>query len=251
MTTAFEATTPVQQESNLTSDPEIQKQSTVLDSLVGEGKKFASTELMAIGKVESDNFILRLQAEAAELRSELDGRLTAEETVAKLMDRQPEHKPEPGQGATAPLKMSTEDITDLVKNVLNTEKTATTKQGNLDEADRLLTERFGDKRAEWLTAKAQEIGSTVDFLKSIAEHSPSAFVKTVGLDATAPGQGTPLKSDVNTDAPNLNPGVGLTRGTNKFYSAMRKTDPKLYFSAAIQNEMFESLSTLGSEKFYA
>src|SRR5688572_12541162 len=54
-------------------------QGSILEQLVGEGKKFADAEALAKCKAESDAFIETLKREQAELRRELDTRLSLED----------------------------------------------------------------------------------------------------------------------------------------------------------------------------
>src|SRR5688500_13285080 len=54
--------------------------------LVGEGKKFKDHKSLAKGKAESDAFISHLQKELAEMREELNKRITFEDLMTKITE---------------------------------------------------------------------------------------------------------------------------------------------------------------------
>jgi len=221
------------------------------DMLVGEGKKFEGQEALAKGKYESDTYIEQLQSELKGLRTELDTRVAAEESVDRLMQERQSTQQREEVPASSP-QMSQQDITELVKQTLVTTRTAETEQNNIDEADKALEVRFGDKRAEWLTSKAAELGVGRDFLQSIAATSPSLFYTTVGLDKAPAGQGNTSAGSINTEALNANPvSTGAVPGTMKHYEAMRKENPRSFWQPHIQQQLMKNRTEMGEEKFYS
>jgi hypothetical protein len=221
------------------------------DTLVGEGKKFADTEALARGKYEADQFVDQLQSENKGLREELDKRVTAEETVDRLIQERSQAAQE---GVTTPSpQMSEEGIAELVKQTLHTERSAEVESNNILQADKVMQDRFGEKRAEWLASKAQELGVGVSFLQSIAATSPKLFLTTVGLEgSTTQGQGTVSSGSVNTDALQATPhSQGATPGTMKYYEEMRKANPRTFWQPKIQQQLMRDRTELGEEKFYA
>ena len=223
------------------------------DLLVGDGKKFVNDEALAKGKYESDQFVEQLQSENKGLRSELDRRVTAEETVDKLLQEQEQRSTQQDEGVTTPSpQMSEEDITELVKQTIVTTRTAEAEQNNVLEADRALEDRFGDRRAEWLQTKAGELGVGVTFLQSIAAASPKLFLATVGLDRPPEGQGGIGQGSVNTEALSANPmSTSPNEGTFKWYEELRKANPRGFFKPEIQQRLMKDRTEMGEEKFYA
>jgi hypothetical protein len=53
------------------------------DQLVGEGKRYANGDVLARSKIEADKAIKQREQELAELRAELNTRLSLEEFLAK------------------------------------------------------------------------------------------------------------------------------------------------------------------------
>jgi len=223
------------------------------DTLVGEGKKFADTEALAKGKYEADQFVEQLQSENKGLREELDRRVTAEETVDKLIQERTTQAAN-NEGVTTPSpQISQEGIAELVKQTMETQKSSEVESSNIQQADQVMADRFGEKRGEWLASKAKELGVGISFLQSIAATSPTTFLKTVGLDSSAPsGTGTVPSGNVNTDALNTTPhSQGATPGTMKYYEEMRKSDPRSFWAPKIQQQLMKDRMEQGEEKFYA
>ena len=226
-----------------------QENPTFSELLVGEGRKFQDTEALAKGKYESDQFVDQLQSENKGLREELDRRVTAEDTVDKLLQ---ERSTQQQEGVTTPSpQMSEQDITELVKQTIVTTRTAETEQNNISEADKAMEDRFGDKRAEWLSTKAAELGVGISFLQSIAAASPRLFLTTVGLDKAPEGQGSVQAGSINTEALNVNPiSVGAKQGTFKWYEEQRKADPRKFWDPKTQQQLMKDATDKG-EAFYA
>ena len=204
--------------------------SPVRDSLVGEGKKFTSDEEMAKGKVESDAFIIKLQNEQAELREELDKRLSAEETLARIQETSKTSNENTSQ-------VSADNVTDLVKQTVQQMSEDETAKVNVMKADSILAAKYGDKRGEVVAAKAKELGVTLEFLEDTAAKSPSAFLGMMG--ETTPAQPTPnaaVNGSVNTDAMSQ-VNAGPKDDSYASFETLRKENPKEYFKPETQNKM--------------
>jgi len=244
---------PTLEPSDLSDPAPLTTGTELFDSLVGDGKKFSSNESLAKGKIESDQFIDQLQSENKGLRGELDRRMTAEDTVDKLLQEQEQRSTQQDEGVTTPSpQMSEQDITELVKQTIVTTRTAETEQNNVLEADKALEDRFGDRRAEWLQTKAGELGVGLTFLQSIAAASPKLFLTTVGLDRSPEGQGGIGQGSVNTEALNANPvSTSPAEGTFKWYEELRKENPRGFFKPEIQQRLMKDRTEMGEDKFYA
>tara|TARA_R110000823_G_scaffold310282_2_gene435125 strand:+ start:327 stop:1076 length:750 start_codon:yes stop_codon:yes gene_type:complete len=221
------------------------------DTLVGEGKKFADTEALAKGKYEADQFVEQLQSENKGLREELDKRATAEDTVDKLIQERTQAAAH--EGVTTPSQqISQEGIAELVKQTMQSQKSADVEQNNILQADKAMEDRFGEKKAEWLNSKAKELGVGITFLQSIAAASPTTFLKTVGLDNLSQGQGTVPSGSINTEALSSTPhSQGATPGTMAYYEGLRKADPRKFWQPKIQQALMKDRIDMGEEKFYA
>jgi len=211
-----------------------------LENLVGEGKKFATVEDLAKGKEESDKFIEQLKGEVNGLREDLDKRLTSEQVLEEINRRAAEA---PRNEENTSSQTSVEDISEVVRKVLTGEKDKETTESNVATANNKMVEIYGaDKASEMVTQKASELGVGVDFLKDAAAKSPDAFFKLLGVDAKATPIPAAQSGGENTEGLH-NKGPEIKAGTMEAYSAMRKSDPKQYWSPKTQREMFELKKT--------
>lgn len=205
----------------------------ILNTLVGDNKKFKTVEDLAKAKLESDTFINRLQEEAKELRKDLDTRLRTEEAIEALK------KPREHQ---APEDKEPVDIKKLVTDTLDQVERDKIAIGNVRQANTHLIDKLGGKKeAEaFLLKKSEELGVPVDWFKDMAARSPKALYNTLGVDApvVVPARGM-TQGDVNTEAlNNINPPA--LKGSKAEYEALRKTNPSQYWSTPVQKEIFEA-----------
>ncbi len=207
------------------------------DQLVGEGKKFATVEDMAAGKLHSDGHIETLTAENASLRADLEGRANAQEILTQL--KEVNLKPEVPVAPT-PAALDEGKITDLVKSTVTELDVEGRKTVNrLAVSERLAKEWGGLEASKTVLAqKAAELGVTVAFLSGVVETSPNAFYQLVGLTgAKTVVQNTPGPGDVVnrvTNDPTNGPDgqAGLTENDWAWWQNLRRTNPKQYHSGA-------------------
>lgn len=215
-------------------------QQSILADLVGEGKKFKSVEDLAKGKVESDKFIEKLTEELAEMRKELSGLASVNQTVEELK-RLRNHS---DAGTPTPAVDPDQLISEMEKR-LDARTEQRNKEQNLIEADRMIVEIFkGDREAstKFLRDKAKELGVGVEWLTDLASNSPKAALNLLGLNVPAAptaGDKTKVTSSVNTSA-TLPSGAGPKEGTKEYFDEIRKRDKNEYFSAKVQNAIFEA-----------
>lgn len=223
---------PTTPDPNVTTPVVTEPVTPVLDSLVGEGKKFTSVEALAQGKTEADNFIIKLQEEQAELRVELDKRLSAQEALAEI-----QKKTETSNENTS--QQSEADVSDLVRKTVLELSAEEQAKKNVFEADAVLAEKYGDKRGDVVKQKALELGVEVSFLEEAAAKSPSAFLGMIGESVPAKlPQANVSQGSVNTDAlAQIN--TGVKEDTYQFFNELRRRDPKAYFKPETQNKMLK------------
>jgi len=229
------------------------QEESLVDQLVGEGKKFATIEDLAKGKLAADSHIDNLESQHKELTAELEKRLTAEEQVEKMLkDRQNQEgqeKPKE-EGETAP-SISEDKIAELVRETVAQDKTEAQAQANEDAVNTRLQEAYGEKAKERLEAKAKELSVSVNFLKDVARKSPSAFYSTIGLEPQKSSAPRHTTGTIDTSQLENQPvgGSGPTPGTYKWYNEMRKSDPKGYWTATVQKQLFADRKEKGQD-FY-
>lgn len=245
-------TTPnIFSEPNDLGNEDINLDAVTLETLVGEGQKYANADALAKAYIHADNFGNTLKGENAELRAELK--------VLKDMLEANQNKPpvqtEPRNidPPAAPLsephsekRGEEKDMTTLIREEL--ERTSKEKlfSDNVNSVSERLASHFGDpvNARNALAKKAKELGVGVDWLMDVAGKSPDAFYSTIGIDRrsfSTPSSG----GTVNTSAFSSSG----SKKDFKYYEELRKTNPNSYYSRAIQKEMFASRTSLG-DSFY-
>jgi hypothetical protein len=225
-----------------------------LETLVGEGKKFQTTEDLAKGKLEADSFIEQLKQEAQQKAEDILKMQTELEIYRRLQANTPPTV-KPNEVTTPPDKApeKTNDSVDLaarIREELSRAEAEKVSTRNVAEVKEVLIRTYGNeqKAAEVLKQKAEEMGVSTDFLSEVAAKSPKAFYAQFGLD-TSPKGAQGITSDVNTAAFS-NTTSGVREGTYKWFEQLRQTNPTLYHSPKTQNQMFQAAKKLGSA-FYS
>ena len=206
--------------------------SSIVESLVGEGKKFKTVEDLAKSKLESDSFIDQLTGEMKELRKDLNTRLRAEEAIEALKGDKPPVAPT----ADAP------DVGKIVRDTLDQVESEKIAIGNIRTANDHLVDKLGgsDKAKTFLAEKSKELGIPVEWFMDMAAKSPKALYNTLGIDApsAAPPSGT-MKSEVNTLAKIIN-NPGPKAGSKSEFDKLRRENPREYWAPATQTAIFEA-----------
>lgn len=232
----------------------------VIEELVGEGKKFPSVEAALQGKLEADTFIEQLKNENKELRTLLgttsgveDRAATVQAILAKLGGASASNT-----AGTAPASQrqsesgnqSAKPVTegDVRKLLLEMEQ-AKKAEGNLSVVEQAMLQKFGEKAKadEAIKAKANELGVTDDVLKTLAASSPKAYLRMMGLDANGPVSGGSVTSrgSVNTEALRTD---GLIR--DKAFYDKKKAEvgaTKFALDAKLQQQMWRDMKALGDK----
>lgn len=232
----------------------------VLDTLVGEGKKFDNVEALAQGKAKSDVHIATIEQENAALKEQLarntsdDDKATQVKELLAAVKAQAEKKDEGSEGDKT---MSQEELTDIVKDIYQDEKSAETKAANRARGNALVLGKVEGnvEAARILVAeRAQAVGMTVQALAELSESSPDAFATLVGVgDSTASSNGSLQQlPHQSIDALNQQGPVLEVDGfkTKAWFDVQRKElgAGKYVNSPAIQNELVRSMNGLG-ERF--
>jgi|15BtaG_2_1085339.scaffolds.fasta_scaffold00834_4 hypothetical protein len=219
---------------------------TLVDELVGEGKKFKTVEDLAKGKQESDTFITELQAKLTNAEAELQKQDYASELLATLQDKTAQLEPNPvvnSLNTNDQPALSAEDLKSLVETTLSEREQSAITSSNLKAVEDAMTKAYGTEASVKVKEKATELGMSVEDLQTIASKSPSLFLQTMGQP---PQQADPMvSSTVHTD--NLN--LSSTKRDSTFYRKLRKENPDRYRSATVQAQMFDDRVALG-DSFY-
>lgn len=227
-----------------------------LETLVGEGKKYSDVNELAKAKLHADRAIAERERELAELREDLNKRLTAEQLLEEIRQNKQSANSQaavtPPPVTNANEKTAQVDLQAEIRKVMEEQNRTSQTQSNLSVVADKLVEVFGseDTANRIITQKAKELGVSTQFLQSVAAQSPKAFFAQIGL---TPEQ-TRATSTPTTPRPevsvNVNLNSGPKPGTYAYFEHMRQTDPKTYFSPKTQIQM-ANLALEKGDAFYA
>ncbi len=222
-------------------------ETSLFETLVGEGKKFKTAEDLARAKINSDNFIEQLKEEPKQLREDLN-RLASELELLKKVNGAPTAQ---SQGNTTPVETPKDQEFDLdarIRESLQKVSSEEKARNNLAQVNDAMVKLYGDasKAHEVLSTKAQELGVGVEFLKDIAARSPTAFFQTVGIQESPRSEQVGNRSTVNTGATSQ---TGIKANTYAWYQQLRKDNPVLYNSPKMKNQMMKDALAKG-DAFY-
>lgn len=215
------------------------------EELVGEGKKFATPDDLARGKMEADRVIKAREQENEDLRQALaDAETRADLALRAAADRptpQSERQVrEPEPAAQAPT-LTDEDLAKRIRAINQHETEQERIQRNTSEVAFELIRVYGseDKANEVVNQKARELGVPVSFLQEVAAKSPKAFYTQLGVDVKPTPTTQAPHSDVNTVVLG-NTRTGPKPGTYGYYENLRATEGNaVYFSPKVQNQLMK------------
>ncbi len=237
------------------TNPDQQNANSVLDQLVGDGKKFANIEALAKGKADADAFIEKLANENKELRGIItaqDSRVAKLESRLSILDRLGDRSDEGGddnrdadtsnntqKGDTPPSGLSETDALKLI------ERHDTEKQhkANRQYVDGVLAKQLGSEAAAFVKQRGAELGLSEQALVQLATTSPKAFLSMLGLAAESTSQNPMYKGTGSTASSNSK---APTR--NKTYYDKLKSEmgaKKFAFDRGIQIQMHKDMLAMG------
>lgn len=224
--------------------------------LTKDGKE-PDLKALAKGKWHADQRIAQYEQEQAELRKELEKRLSWEELSSKL-DSLGKTTPvaSPPSSPVSPDERIENDkanrdgltpsaIEELVRQTVAKEESRKTQVGNLQSVKQTLQRTLGANYETVLRQRMQQLNLDQASVEEIAAKSPNALYALIGVDpgtTSNPTGGLPPRSSSNV--------VGKTMVKNEaYYENLYRTDPKTYFSPKVQNEKFQMAKQLGAD-FY-
>lgn len=210
-----------------TTQDEDQIPDNALEMLVGEGKKFKDNELLAKSKFESDNFVKKLQAENAMLRTELGSAKKLEELFSKVNQSQVNNDTNQSRENQQP---ETPDISAIVNAELEKRLASQRLADNLNTVNNELSNRFGDSANAEITKRAIELGVSKEYLRDLASKAPKVLLNLF-----------PVITSKTPDVFSAGPRTRLTEGqtqvtarNQQYYDDLRKKDRKQWDNTAMQ-----------------
>lgn len=218
------------------------------EDLVGAGKKYADPDAVAKKIVHADKHISNLETEMAELRAELQAKLSLEQMLDKLQKAPASTEQVPDTNRQEPGSPTNQiDLAAEVQKLLKAEKDKDKRESNLTNVCKELKDRFGADYNAKLVAIAEALDVTTKFLTDMATTTPQGFLKLIDSVAK-PDNNKPL----NAPAPQFDLGrINQNQSTKgkSYYDNIRKTDLNAYFSRKVQTEMHDEAMRQGSAFF--
>lgn len=231
-----------------------------VSALVGPGKKFETLTELAIGKLKADEFIEVLKKEKAELEARYNEAKGKQDEESRIEEVLKVLKQQAGKGSEDVKNRPEGNDTDLaatVRAIMKGETEAETRRRNRDEGLKLVQERVdgnADAVDQYLTSKAQELGTTKDLLLRMSEEAPIAFAKLIDANHKPNAQSPTTLKGNNTQALGHGGSVMEIDGhkTKAWYDAQRKEMGTFKFlnSSDLQVRLLRDAEALGS-KFYS
>lgn len=153
--------------------------------LVGEGKRYATPQEIARGKVEADKHIKTLEKELGDLRQDLAARLTLEqysdkiaEMINKSSGANQDTQNTGGEEKQVQSKtLSEDDLDKFFDTRITAREQARMKQANVSFVQSELKKVFGDDYSTKITETAESLDLDKESLNKLAERNPKAFLK--------------------------------------------------------------------------
>lgn len=224
-----------------------------LEELVGPGKKYADQEALAKAYYHADSMIKiknrkedELRSDYLKVREELMAKAKLEDLVNQLQVKQQQTSPNSDTQQRTESKQP--DPIDIDK-ILNEKLTAYELKNKQQENQRLvkdrLTQRFGTNYQNAVKQHIQELDITEEQFNQMAQNNPKLLFKTLDLD-TKPEPFNPAPPRTTNRNDSFSPNRQQKK-TWSYYQEMKKTNPDLYRSKQITNEMQQSYQQLGAE----
>ena len=240
-------------ESIFSSDP-IEEETPLdlgLNDLVGDDRKYKTPDELAKAYAHLEGHAKTVERENAEIRARLDA---IEATKNNNNNDQgkgreqapPDDNPPTPPNNQAPPKSENVDFRAQIRDEVKALNEAERAAANIDAAARKMVEVYGDtaKANEAIRRRAGELGVSVEWLQDSASRSPSAFFATMGIQGGASSSTPASGHGANLDRGNTSNSKGF-----EYYDKIRKDNPKLYYTAAMQREMMNEARRQGSD-FY-
>lgn len=229
-------------------------QTSVLNELVGEGKKFQTPEDLAKGKKESDAFIVTLQNENKELRTLVTDLGTKHDDLKQKVEflstlngkptGDSQNGPNTGKQVTTPAQtLTVEDVSTLFDQRENQRKA----EQNQAQVDATLVKQFGAEATNFVKAKAAVLGLTVEQLRGVAQQSPLGFYNLVGISPEAPKSANMPGLNSGSHTTTVNGNTETTLRGQKWWENKRKEVGSWKFATNVElnKQMHMDITALG------
>lgn len=201
------------------------QQSSFIESLVGDGKKYATTEDLAKSRVHADEHISKLEEENAKLRGEVEKAKAREELMEELKQQRGADNA-PAQANTPAETITADQIDKRIDDVLSQRTASERAAANLEKAAEAVYAIHGDKSPDFMEQKAAELGVGVEFLKQTGAQSPAALLSILGI-SEAPA--VKREADIPPSNYQGNPSAISEQKRLEEIKAVKKTNSRAFY----------------------
>lgn len=230
---------------------------TVVETLVGEGKKFKTVEALAKGKILSDAFIERLISEKRQLEKELQERKRIEDFMTEIKNLAPGREEPSNGGNNAAERDPSENgaldpqaLTEQILRAIEEKNRASIAEQNVKKVKDALSNTFGQSWLKSLEDFSNANGMSRELIDNWVKTNPDAVIQAV-TKFQAPNSSpvvNPPPSRMNVPMGSSVPNAG---GLNKYsdFKKVLKTDPNRYYSREFQVLMHDTAVKMGDAFF--
>lgn len=210
------------------------------DDLVGDGKRYKTTDDAAKALVHKDQFIEQLKREKAEVLASLSQRIKEEDFLKKLEEvttpKLPEQRDPPVERGNEPDKSAVKP--EDVERIIEQREAKTKREANLQAVTDRLQETFGAEFKARVQSQAKAMGETTAYLTDLAARNPQMFYQLMGMNQPRREDAfsAPPRSSVNTDS---RPVSGM-KDYNHFARLRKEKGDHWYFSTPVQQEIWRA-----------
>ncbi len=203
--------------------------------LIGEGKKYSTTEEALKALYHSQNHISTIEDENRKMREQIKEQESKREFLDKL-------KASSSEGEANP-NLDPNSINQMINENLSQREQQKKLTDNMQSVDNQMKQMYGSKAQEVLVAKATDLGMTIDQMANVAANSPSAFLNW--FEQVKPTETPNLTSNLNMDGTTPQSGGEVTPFSYKYFQNLRKENPSEYMSEKVQIQMHNKMQELG------
>lgn len=215
-----------------------------------KGDQWSDPETLAKGYISAQEYINQLEAQAKEMKEDLDKQDYSKSLLDQLQNRgkppegssveEPKAKPED----TTP-KFSEDELKNLIEKTLSDRGVQETRSSNIRKVEHAVNEIFGDKSEDVLREKANSYGLSEDDMVELAAKSPEAFMSLVTGGTKSEDNRIPNNA-LNTEASSFS---APSKRDWQYYQKLRKENKSEYYSPKVQQQLFEDRMAQG-DSFY-
>lgn len=218
-------------------EPDIPEEN-ILETLVGEGRKYKSIEDLAKSVIYKDLHIKKIETENASYRTNQVAAQRLEELVSKLSTPTPSSAP--NLERREPEEPNKPSLTaESVEQIIERRDAKKRGDANLALVKEKLSEAYGSNWQQTLRQKAAQLDLTEQEVFAIARDKPKVLFESLGIGRVQPQYAPEVPSNkMAPEALRLSPGQ---KEDWNYYETLRKTDPKKYNSKPVQDRLLAKI----------